>query len=92
MESMLLIVLLLSAGSLAQDAIPAGTILPVQLNSSLRSRKAHAGQLVSVRLMQDIPLSPRSRLPAGAKVIGHIVTAKPAGDSESLRGPLQSRL
>ena len=80
MKSRLLIVLLLSAGSLAQDAIPTGTILPVQLNSSLCSRKAHAGQLVSARLMQDVPLSPRSRLPAGAKLIGHIVTAKPAGD------------
>ena len=83
MKSRLLIVLLLSAGSLAQDAIPAGTILPVQLNSSLCSRKAHAGQLVSARLMQDVPLSPRSRLPAGAKVIGHIVTAHPERNNEA---------
>jgi hypothetical protein len=34
MKSLVLIVLMLSAGSFAQDAIPAGTILPVQLDSS----------------------------------------------------------
>jgi len=80
MKSMLLVVLLMAAGSLAQNAIPPGTILPVQLNSSLRSNRLEAGQRVSGRVMQDVPLSAHSRIPAGAKVIGHIVTAKPAGN------------
>jgi len=79
MKSALLIVLLTTAGSLAQNAIPPGTILPVQLSSSLRSDRVAAGQRVSGRVMQDVPVSAHSRIPAGAKVIGHIVTAKPAG-------------
>jgi hypothetical protein len=74
MKSLTLIVLLLSAGSLAQDTIPAGTILPLQLNSALRSTKARPGQPISARLMQDVPLPGRSSIPAGAKVAGHIVS------------------
>src|SRR5579863_4719080 len=61
-----------------QDEIPVGTILPVQLNSSLRSDKARAGERVSGRVMQDIPLLAGRRIHSGAKVIGHVVSARPA--------------
>lgn len=63
----------------AQDKIPMGTILPVQLNSTLRSNKARPGQQISARVMQDVPL-PEGRIHAGAKVIGHIVSARPAAN------------
>jgi hypothetical protein len=56
----------------AQDAIPPGTILPVQLNSSINSRKLKPGQVIAARVMQDVPLSPHSKIPARAKVIGHV--------------------
>lgn len=62
--------------SLAQSAIPAGTILPVRLNSSLNSRKVKPGQLVTARVAQDVPLSSGSKIHAGTKVIGHIVDVK----------------
>jgi hypothetical protein len=62
---------------LAQD-IPAGTILPVQLNSSLRSDKARVGERISARVMQDVPLPGGRNIHAGAKVFGHIVSARPA--------------
>ena len=39
MRRLALIVLLQLAGSFAQDAIPAGTILPVQSNTSLKSSR-----------------------------------------------------
>lgn len=71
MKSLALIVLLLSAGSFAQEVIPPGTILPVQLNSSLRSTKLRPGQAIRARLMQDVPLG-KWKIPAGAKVIGRV--------------------
>ena len=60
-----------------QDKIPVGTILPVQLNSSLRSDKARVGEQISARIMQDVPLPGGRKIHAGAKVIGHIVAARP---------------
>lgn len=62
----------------AQDKIPVGTILPVQLNSSLRSNKARAGDEISARVMQDVPLPGACKIHAGAKVIGHVVSARAA--------------
>ena len=75
MRRLALFLLLLSAGSFAQDAIPAGTILPVQLNSSLKGGKVRPGQSVSARLMQDVPLPAKRKIPAGAKVLGHVISS-----------------
>lgn len=74
----LIIVLLFSAGLFGQDEIPAGTILPVQLSSALRSDKARAGDSVHGRIMQDVPLPNRTSIHAGARILGHVVAAKPA--------------
>ncbi|MGB7602691.1 MAG: hypothetical protein WBM24_20480 [Candidatus Sulfotelmatobacter sp.] len=63
---------------LGQSAIPAGTILPVRLNSSLNSRKSKTGQVITGRVAQDVPLSSGSKIHAGAKVVGHVVKVKPA--------------
>jgi len=62
----------------AQDEIPVGTTLPIQLNSSLRSDKARVGEQISARVMQDVPLPGGREIHAGGKVIGHVVSAKPA--------------
>jgi hypothetical protein len=59
-------------------AIPPGTILPVRLNSAVSSVKSWPGQVITGRIMQDVPLSPGVRIPAGTKVIGHIVEPIPA--------------
>ncbi len=66
-----------SARLFAQITIPPGTILPVALNSSLNSRKARVGQVITARVMQDVPL-PHGTIPAGSRVIGHITNVKPA--------------
>ncbi len=55
-----------------QSSIPAGTILPVQLNSSINPQKVGPGQVITARVMQDVPLSPGTKIRAGAKVSGHI--------------------
>ena len=79
MKQFLFVTLLaFSAQSFAQNKVPVGTILPVQLNSSLRSERARAGEQISARVMQDVPLPGGRKIHAGAKVIGHIVSARPA--------------
>ena len=66
-----------SAHLFAQITIPPGTILPVALNPSLNSRKAKVGQVITARVMQDVPLA-QGKIRAGSRVIGHITSVKPA--------------
>jgi hypothetical protein len=70
--------IMLAADLFAQSTIPVGTILPVTLNSALNSRKVKTGQVISARVMQDVPLSPGSTIHAGAKVAGHVIDVQPA--------------
>ncbi len=62
----------------AQSAIPAGTILPVRLDSSINLRKVKTGQVITARVVQDVPLSSGSKIHEGTKLIGHVVDVKPA--------------
>lgn len=71
--------LALSASVPRAQTIPAGTALPVRLNTGLSSTKSKAGQRITARLMQDVPL-PRGRvLHEGSKVVGHVVRVTRAG-------------
>jgi len=63
--------LALPISAAAQDAISRGTILPVRLDSSF-SLKAKPGKKITASLMQSVPLSNRSRIHAGARVVGHV--------------------
>jgi hypothetical protein len=58
-------------------AIPPGTILPVRLNSTISSAKCRPGQVITGRIMQDVPLSLGARIREGSKVVGHIVEVTP---------------
>jgi hypothetical protein len=60
--------------------IPAGTILPVRLNHALSSKNAQAGQEVTGRIMQDVPLPNHEEIHQGAKVSGRIVSVQRAGN------------
>lgn len=77
MKTLLLGFLALSTGLLAQAPIAPGTILPVQLNTSLSARKSRPGQIVTGRVMQDVPL-PGSTIRAGSKVLGHVLGVESA--------------
>jgi len=81
-KSLGFIVLLFSTALLAQDRIPPGTILPLQLNHSIRSNKIAPGQITSARIMQDVPLPGGERIRAGAKVLGYVVTVRPASPTQ----------
>jgi hypothetical protein len=58
--------------------IPAGTIVPVSLNSTLSSSHSKSGQIITARVMQDVPLPNGASIHAGAKVIGQIVSVTAA--------------
>ena len=86
MKRILWISLIMFAADLfAQSAIPAGTILPVALKSSPNSRKVKAGQMITARVMQDVPLSPGSTIHAGAKVVGHVIDVRPANSASGMQ-------
>lgn len=55
------------------DPIPAGTILPVSLNSTLRSDKSPNGAAITATVLQDVPLGRGEMLRKGTKVTGHVV-------------------
>ena len=77
--------LILSSALPAQDAIPAGTILPVQLNASLKSNRARPGQIITARIMQDLPLPAGARIHAGARVSGHVLAVIPATNGKGAK-------
>src|ERR1700733_8351540 len=64
-------------------SIPAGTILPVELRSTLSPEKSKPGQTISGRIMQDVPLPAGVRIKAGSKVLGRVVAVTPASASAS---------
>jgi len=76
MKSLLIGLLMFSAPAWAQSSIPAGTVLPGRLTASLDSRKLKPGQVIAARIMQDVPL-PAGKIPAGTRIVGHIVSVTP---------------
>jgi hypothetical protein len=57
------------------EPIPAGTIIPVSLNSTLRSDKSGSGDAITATIMQDVLLGTGETLRAGSQVAGHVVAA-----------------
>jgi len=72
-----LLLILLSPHSFAQE-IPAGTVLPVMLNSTLDARRCKPGQKITGRIKQDVPLPDGSIIPKDAEIVGQVVSAMPA--------------
>lgn len=69
--------------------VPSGTILPVRLNNTLSSTKSKPGQVITGRIMQDVPLPAGARIKAGSKVLGHILDVTPASNGSYARISLQ---
>lgn len=70
----------MTAHAADSNSIPTGTILPVFLNSTLSSARAKPGQMVSGRIMQDVPLSNGRTIHQGSTVIGHITSVTRASN------------
>ena len=65
----------------SQEVIPAGTVIPIQLNSPF-SLKTKPGQVLTAKIMQDVPLSTGTTIRAGAKVVGHVRSVTPPGSGK----------
>jgi hypothetical protein len=59
--------------------IPVGTILPVSLNTALRSDKNGSGTTIFATVMQDVPLGQGETLRKGSALTGHVVAALTPG-------------
>jgi hypothetical protein len=59
--------------------IPAGTVLPVSVIHGFSSKSAKAGQAVTARIMQEVPLPNDTNIPEGARVLGTIASVQRAG-------------
>jgi len=82
--STLAIALLLTTSSFAQD-IPAGTVLPVMLNSTLDAGRSKPGQKITGRIKQDVPLPDGSSIPKHSAIVGRVVSASPASSGSPSR-------
>ena len=60
--------------------LPVGLILPVRLNDTLKVKDLQKGTILELRVMQDIPLPDRDRIPTKSLVRGSVVSA--AKDSD----------
>jgi hypothetical protein len=66
------VVLVLSMGTMAQTAVPPGTVLPLRLSTSVDARRVKPGQTVVAQIMQRVSL-PSGSLARGTKVLGQVV-------------------
>jgi len=58
--------------------VPQSTVIPVRLDAALSSRKTKPGQVITARIMQDVPLPGDIKIPAGAKLSGQVTEVRPA--------------
>ncbi len=64
---------------LAAQDLPAGTALPVMLNSSLDAKKDKPGEKIEGKIMQDVPLPSGGQIKSGSHVKGHVVAVTMPG-------------
>ncbi|MGC2109513.1 MAG: hypothetical protein WA655_08345 [Candidatus Korobacteraceae bacterium] len=77
-----LAVALLATSCLAwAQEIPAGTVIPVMMTMTIDSDKVYAGEQITAKVMDTVPLASEGQIPAGSKVFGHVAQVKP-GDKE----------
>jgi len=69
--------------------VPRGTILPVRLNQSISSSKSQPGQIITARIMQDVPLANGGKIREGSKVIGHVVSVSSPAEGDGGKLSLQ---
>ncbi len=67
-----------SAGVGPNVKIPVGTVLPVSLEHALFSKELTKGEAIEGRIMQDVPLPNKEKIPAGSKIHGTILSVVPA--------------
>jgi hypothetical protein len=66
----------------SQD-IPAGTVIPIMLHSSLNAAKDRVGKKIEGRIMQDVRTASGRTIREGSRMIGHVVHVTPPESSAS---------
>ena len=74
--------MLLAAFAFAQE-IPAGTVIPIMLDSSVNAQKDKAGKKITGHLMQDVPMPDGGRIKERSPITGQIVRVDKPGSSGS---------
>src|SRR5208282_3670181 len=71
-----------AGGGVVQSAssIPAGTVLPLQLENTVSTKEARPGQLLKARIMQTVPLPNGVTIATKATVSGSIVSVEKDSD------------
>jgi len=75
-------VLLIPAMALAQE-LPAGTVIPVMIGSSLNAKKDRVGKKLEGRVMQEVPLPYGRRINERSRITAHVVSVTKPGSSGS---------
>jgi hypothetical protein len=75
-------VLVLTTTAMAQQ-IPAGTVIPVMLNTGLNAGKDGAGKNIEGKVMQDVSTPLGFTISRGSRITGQIVSAGKSGGSDS---------
>lgn len=70
--------LLLPAIGVAQQ-VPAGTVIPIMLNTGLNADKDRAGKAIEGKVMQDVITASGITISKGSRVTGRVVSADTAG-------------
>jgi len=71
--------LLAAAGAVfAATLIPDSSILPARLEMTLSSKNSKPGEVITTRIMQNVPLPGTFKLPAGSKLTGQVISVQPA--------------
>ena len=76
------VTVLICGTALAQCALPSGTTIPVMLNESINASKLHSGDVISARVMQQVPGIDRFRIPVGSRVEGKVLEVTRAQPGE----------
>jgi hypothetical protein len=77
--ALILLLLWFAVTACAEETIAPGTALPVTLDRTLDVGKVHVGETVVVKISQDVPLGPSTRLRSGTRIHGQVVEAHTQG-------------
>lgn len=72
-----------------QNSLPAGTILPVVLRTSVSFDKCKTGEVLRGKIAQNVPLPNGSTIRRGSQVEGHVVQVTPAANGAGARMSIQ---
>ena len=78
-----------SVGTSQENKIPAGTILPVVLRTSVSFDKCKTGEILRGKIAQNAPLANGLTIHRGSQIEGHVVEVTPAANGAGAKVSIQ---